>query len=160
MILLVAEGNARSEVSRKFASLGIDSARLLFVGYQSQDAYMQTYERIDIALDTFPYNGHTTSLDSFYMGVPVITMIGPTIVGRAGYSLCMNLGLPDLVADSETSFIEKVIALAHDRERLRSMRSTLRQKMEQSPLMDGARFAKDMEAAYRTMWTEWATSSR
>jgi protein O-GlcNAc transferase len=155
MILLVVEGRAREEVNRRFDALGIDPSRLTYVGYQSYDAYMRTYQRIDIALDTFPYNGHTTSLDSFWMGVPVVTCIGAGPASRAGYSLCMNLGLSELVAGSDEAFVETAVALAHDRDRLRALRAGLRQRMEQSPLMEGAAFARGMEAAYRQMWTEW-----
>jgi predicted O-linked N-acetylglucosamine transferase (SPINDLY family) len=160
MILLVAEGDARDEVSRKFEALGIARSRLNFVGYQSREAYLQTYRRIDIALDTFPYNGHTTSLDSFWMGVPVVTKIGKTPHSRAGYSLLMNLGLPELVAGSDDEFVKVAVALADDLPRMRDLRSELRQRMERSPLMDGAKFARDMEAAYRNMWKAWCENGR
>lgn len=155
MMLLVAKGAAREAVSAKFRMLGVDPSRLVFVDYQSRADYLETYRQIDIALDTFPYNGHTTSLDSFWMGVPVITAIGRTPVSRAGYALLANLGLPELAAASEAEFVDTAVHLAGDRQYLRVLRSGLRQRMERSPLMDGGRFARGIEAAYRTMWRAW-----
>ena len=73
---------------------------------QPRAHYLRTYHEIDIGLDTFPYNGHTTSLDAFWMGVPVATAIGKTPAARAGYSLLSNLGLSELAAANEQGFIE------------------------------------------------------
>jgi predicted O-linked N-acetylglucosamine transferase (SPINDLY family) len=80
---------------------GIDPARIEFVARASIGQYLQWYRRIDIGLDTFPYNGHTTSLDALWMGVPVVTLVGTTAVGRAGLSQLTNLKLIELAAASE-----------------------------------------------------------
>jgi protein O-GlcNAc transferase len=151
-ILLVTEGAARVAVLRRLEALGVDTSRVSFVGNQSRDAYLRTYRQIDIALDTFPYNGHTTSLDSFWMGVPVLTIIGQSPASRAGYALLMNLGLPGLVAGSDEEFVEIGTALAFDTAGLALLRSGLRERMQRSPLMDGTLFAKGMEEAYRRVW--------
>jgi protein O-GlcNAc transferase len=119
-----------------------------FVEYQARQAYLETYRGIDVALDTFPYNGHTTSLDALWMGVPVVTLVGPTVVGRAGLSQAQNLGLPELVATDEDRFVEIAAGLSADLERLASLRGELRGRMERSPLMDAARFARNLEAAF------------
>lgn len=155
MILLVANGVAREHVSAKLESLGVERSRLTFVDYQPRDEYLATYQKIDIALDTFPYNGHTTSLDGFWMGVPVVTAIGNNPVSRAGYALLGNLGLEELAARSDEQFVDVAARLARDLPRLSALRSGLRARMQQSPLMDGARFARAMEAAYRQMWHAW-----
>ena len=76
--------------------LSIDPGRIEFADYRSRDAYLELFRRIDISLDTFPYNGQTTSLDSLWMGVPAVTLIGATVVGRAGFGQLTNLGLPEL----------------------------------------------------------------
>jgi predicted O-linked N-acetylglucosamine transferase (SPINDLY family) len=110
---------------------------------------------VDLGLDTFPYNGHTTSLDAFWMGVPVVTRLGGTVVGRAGWSQLCNLGLPELAATSDEDFIRIAAELAGDLPRLARTRAGLRPRMEASPLMDGARFAGHLEAAFRTMWRQW-----
>ena len=79
LLILAPEGSARARVLDQFHRAGIDSARIEFTGKQSRPNFLRLYHRIDIALDAFPCNGHTTSLDSFWMGVPVITLLGPTV---------------------------------------------------------------------------------
>jgi len=89
------------------------------------------------------------------MGVPVVSLAGETPVSRAGLSLLTNLGLPELVARSETEFVNIAEGLASDLPRLAELRSTLRDRMERSVLMDAPRFARNIEAAYRSMWERW-----
>jgi predicted O-linked N-acetylglucosamine transferase (SPINDLY family) len=113
------------------------------------------YHRVDIVLDTFPYNGHTTSLDALWMGVPVVSLAGKAPVSRAGLSQLTNLGLPELVAHSEEDYVRIAAELAGDLPRLAHLRSTLRERMENSVLMDAPRFARNVEAAYRKMWQAW-----
>jgi protein O-GlcNAc transferase len=117
--------------------------------------YLKLFNDIDISLDTLPYNGHTTSLDSLWMGVPVVTMVGQTVVGRAGLSQLTNLKLTELVAYDAGGFVQIAAQLGKDSQRLTSLRAGLRDKMKQSPLTDAERFARNMESAYRTIWTRW-----
>ncbi|WP_322032703.1 tetratricopeptide repeat protein [Paraburkholderia sp. J76] len=159
MIVLLEQGRPREQASEKFRRFGVDPSRLIFVGKQSRRAYLETYRRIDIALDTFPYNGHTTSLDSFWMGVPVVTIIGRTPVSRGGYSLLASLGLLELSSSDDSGFVEIAVLLANDLPRLRNLRLGLRQRMERSPLMDGAGFARGIEQAYRQMWEAWCAAN-
>jgi protein O-GlcNAc transferase len=135
--------------------LGIDPARVEFVPLQVHRDYIRTYNRIDIGLDTLPYNGHTTSLDSFWMGVPVITQIGKTVVGRAGWSQLNNLNLTGLAATTEADFIRIAVDLASDLPRLTEIRQTLRQRMLNSPLTNADRFTRDLETIYRQLWQNW-----
>jgi protein O-GlcNAc transferase len=155
LIMLATEGKHRQGVLDQFARLNIDPQRIEFVGFQPRREYLQTYERIDLGLDCFPYNGHTTSLDSLWMGVPVITLIGRTVVGRAGWSQLSNLGLTELAANTPEQFVQIVTSLTSDLPRLSQLRSTLRQRMLQSPLTDAVRFARNIESAYRQMWRTW-----
>ncbi len=152
LILLSPTGPHREQVVQK---LGVTSDRVQFVTYQPRLPYLETYRRIDLCLDTLPYNGHTTSLDALWMGVPVVTLVGQTIAGRAGWSQLHNLGLLDLVAQTEDQFVKVAVDLAGDLERLNGLRTTMRERMEQSPLMDGPRFAGGMENAFRQMWQAW-----
>jgi predicted O-linked N-acetylglucosamine transferase (SPINDLY family) len=129
----------------------IDAGRIEFVEFAPRAQYLRTYRRIDIGLDTFPYNGHTTSLDSFWMGVPVVTLVGKTAVGRAGWSQLCNLGLSEWAAATERRFVEMVSQRARDLRGLNELRHSLRSRMQSSPLMDAPRFARGIEAAYRRM---------
>jgi predicted O-linked N-acetylglucosamine transferase (SPINDLY family) len=150
--LLCHEGSHRSHTVRKLARHGVEPRRVDFVGYRPRPDYLKLFQGIDISLDTVPYNGHTTSLDSLWMGVPVVTLVGTTVVGRAGLSQLTNIGLPELIAYSPEQFVAIATALAADRPRLRELRHHLRGRMESSPLMDAKRFARNVEAAYRQMW--------
>jgi protein O-GlcNAc transferase len=158
MILLLAQGRTREQAGAKFAKLGIDPARFTFVDYQVRDAYMRTYRSIDIVLDTYPYNGHTTSLDALWMGVPVVSRTGDTPAARAGLSLLSNLGLEKLTSSTDEDFVTTAVKLAKDQPTLSTLRSSLRERVQRSPLMDGARFARGMEAAYRSIWDEHLAS--
>src|SRR5580658_5439215 len=152
MTLLAPVGTARQETIRLFERHGVERGRVEFVEYQSRQAYLATYRSIDLCLDTFPYGGHTTSLDAFWMGVPVVTLVGPTIVGRAGLSQAVNLGLTELVARSPDEYVAIAVGLSKDLPRLSELRAGLRARMERSPLMDGARFARNLETSYRSIW--------
>jgi protein O-GlcNAc transferase len=155
LLLMAPAGNARQNLVRRMERQGIDMQRVGFVPFQPRADYLRTYHQIDLGLDTFPYNGHTTSLDSLWMGVPVVTRVGATAVGRGGLSQLVNLGLGELAAYSDEEFVRIAVELSADRTRLANLRQGLRTRMEQSPLMDGARFTRNVEAAYRHMWREW-----
>jgi predicted O-linked N-acetylglucosamine transferase (SPINDLY family) len=133
-------------------AVGIDPSRIEFVDRQPRDRYLQTFNSIDISLDTFPYNGHTTSLDSFWMGTPVVTLIGQTVVGRAGWSIACNLDVRELAAKTQPEFVQIAASLASNLPKLEAMRSSMRSKMQHSPLMDGKKFTEGLEQAYRGMW--------
>jgi protein O-GlcNAc transferase len=155
LIVLAPPGEAREQMHAAFAENGVAPDRVEFMARRPRHEYLAAHQQIDIGLDTFPYNGHTTSLDAFWMGVPVITLVGQTIVGRAGFCQAMNLGLPELVARDPDGFVRIAIELSGNLQRLGELRTTLRARMEQSPLMNAAGFARDLEAAYRTMWQRW-----
>jgi predicted O-linked N-acetylglucosamine transferase (SPINDLY family) len=155
LVLLIPQGEARHRVRDQLEKHGVDRGRLDLIDRMPRAQYLAQYSRIDIALDTFPYNGHTTSLDAWWMGAPVVTLVGKTVVGRAGLSQAMNLGLPELVAHSPDEFVAIAAGLSRDRVRLSDLRAGLRARMEGSPLMDAARFARNMEAEYRNAWRRW-----
>ena len=96
---------------------------------------------MDVGLDPVPYNGHTTSLDAFWMGVPTITLVGTkSAFGRAGWSQLCNLGLKELAAETPEQYVQLAVDLAGDLPRLQALRAGLRERLRQSPLMDGAEF--------------------
>jgi predicted O-linked N-acetylglucosamine transferase (SPINDLY family) len=152
LLLMMPEGSYGGRLLGRFAAHGIDAGRIRSVPFRPRAEYLQSYHEIDIGLDTLPYNGHTTSLDSMWMGVPVVTRIGGTCVGRGGVSQLFQVGLMDLAADSDAAFTQAAAALAADLPRLRRLRQELRPRLSASPLMDGARFARNVEAAYVEMW--------
>ncbi len=110
------------------------------------------YNQVDIALDPFPYNGGTTTLDALFMGVPVVTLAGLSGMSRAGVSILTNAGLTDLTAKTTAEYEEIAVRLAGDRGRVRQ---DLRARMQSSPLMDAPRFVRNLEGAYRAMWREF-----
>ncbi len=148
----------RQEILEKH---GIDPARLRIVGKTHKLAdHLRHYHEIDIALDTFPYNGTTTTCDALWMGVPVVALAGDRHVARVGVSLVSNVGLPELIAASPQEYVEIATALAGDHDRLVHLRRTLREQMRQSPLMDARGLARDLEAAYRQAWKTWCAAPR
>jgi predicted O-linked N-acetylglucosamine transferase (SPINDLY family) len=155
LLLMASQGSHRQQTLDWLCQDGIDPERIEFVPRQTRQAYLALYHRIDLGLDSFPYNGHTTSLDSYWMGVPVVTLVGQTAVSRAGWCQLSNLGLPELAGQTPEQFVQIAVELARDLPRLRDLRATLRQRLEQSPLMDAAKFTRSIEAAYRQMWRSW-----
>jgi predicted O-linked N-acetylglucosamine transferase (SPINDLY family) len=149
LLLLAPQGEYRKQICAKLA---VDPTRVEFFDRQPRRKYLELYHRIDISLDTFPYNGHTTSLDSLWMGVPVVTLTGQTAVSRAGFSQASNLNLLELVAHAPEEFVRIAVKLANDLPHLATLRSTLRQRMIASPLMDAVGFARGIEAVYQQMW--------
>jgi predicted O-linked N-acetylglucosamine transferase (SPINDLY family) len=121
---------------------------------RSMVEHMNHYERVDVALDTTPYNGTTTTCDALWMGVPVVTLACDRHLSRVGVSLLNNAGLGDLVATSADEYVAIAANLARDVERRRALRSGLRQQLTRSPLMDGRAFAAAVEAALREAWRE------
>ena len=140
-------------VKGRMTAAGIDLERVDFEPFNT--VYVQCYERVDIALDTFPYPGGGTTCDALYMGVPVITLVGERHNSRFGYSLLMNMGLEELCAFSEEEYVQKAVALANDRERLREYHLTIRRKMELSPVMNDTIYMGELEQAYEKIFTAW-----
>ena len=150
--LLAPPGRHRERIAQRLAAHGIAGHRVDFISHRDRAAYLAGYHDIDLGLDTFPYNGHTTSLDALWMGVPTLTLVGNTCVGRAGLSQLFQLGLTDLAVLTEADLVRAAVAQSRDLARLARLRRELRARLERSPLMDAARFARQMEIAYRAMW--------
>ena len=152
LLLLVPPGQVREPIAAK---LGVERERLIFTSFLPRPAYLALHQHIDAMLDPFPYNGHTTSLDALWMGVPVVSLCGETAVARAGLSLLTQVGLADLAVRTGDDYVATAARLVQDRTGLTALRAKLRGRLERSPLMDAARFARNIEAAYRVMWREW-----
>jgi protein O-GlcNAc transferase len=148
----------RDRLEQALGRAGLSESRLGFVGWQPLAAYLETYRQIDVALDPFPYTGGTTTCDALWMGVPAVSLAGPTAVSRAGSSLLGNLGLERLVARTPEEYVDIAAGLISDSDALTSLRRELRDRLEASPIMDAARFAPDIEAAFRDMWRTWCST--
>jgi predicted O-linked N-acetylglucosamine transferase (SPINDLY family) len=133
---------------------GVDTDRLIM---RKSSNIFEGLNDIDILLDSFPHGGGTMLLDSYWMGVPALTLASRPPVGRLGLGMAMNLGLPEWVAYTEEEFIEKACGFAADRQALKDLRLGMRERMQNSPLMDGLGFARSVEAAYRAMFERWTS---
>jgi len=158
LVLLCGFGSHRKRTLDSLQREGVEAQRVEFVEPRPRGEYLKLYRRLDLVLDTFPYNGHTSSLDALWMGVPVVSLAGRQAVSRAGLSQLSNLGLPDLVSSSEDESVRIAVELAHDLPRLAQLRATLRARMAGSVLMDARLFARQIEAAYRAMWRDWCAN--
>jgi len=152
LVSAIPEGRARKRVVDIFMGKKISPARLEFLGRTGPVEYMQNYHRVDIALDSFPYNGGTTTCDALYMGVPVLTLAGQRSVARSGVSLMSNVGLPEWVAHSPQEFLDIGARMAADVAGLARLRAGLRERFMASPLGDQTLFARDFEQALEAMW--------
>jgi protein O-GlcNAc transferase len=156
LLVLAPGGNAGNlHVRSLFEKAGIPADRLELIDLLPREAYLAAYNRIDIALDPFPYGGHTTSLDALWMGVPVVSLAGTTAVSRAGVTLLRNLGLDELLADSSDRYFEIAVALAGDVDRLSQLRDQLRARMSNSPLTAEVLYARALEKGYQVIWQQW-----
>jgi protein O-GlcNAc transferase len=147
----------RRETQLRLARLGLPLDRVMLEPRKRSNQYV-LYNKIDIALDPFPFNGGTTSLDALWMGVPVVALAGEYFTARMGVTVLNNVGLPDLIASDEAAYVELATRLATDLWALRASRHQLRQKMSGSRMMDFAAFARDMETAFRGMWHSWCAN--
>jgi predicted O-linked N-acetylglucosamine transferase (SPINDLY family) len=122
--------------------------------------HLALYQDIDIALDTFPYNGTTTTCEALWMGVPVITLRGDRHAARVGASILTQVGLSEVVAETIGEYIEQAVKLSADNDYLGTLRSTLRERMETSPLCDAQRFTQNFESVLKIIWGIWSRRAR
>jgi len=131
---------------------GINRGRVLLEGPAPHKELVANYRRVDIALDPWPYSGGLTTCEALYMGVPVVTLPGPTFAGRHSASHLVNAGMPELVVNSWEEYRERVLGLAADLESLATIRRHLRRVLLESPVCDGPRFARHLTTALRAIW--------
>ncbi len=158
VIVGASEGYPRDGLMREFAALGVDSARVEVLPRLSLDQYFARFDTVDVALDTMPYGGGTTTCDALWMGAPVLTLTGSRSASRSGASILSTVGLPGWIAPTPGDYVRLAVGSARDPGALIELRKSLRSKILESPLMDEARFARDLEGAYRRMWQEWCAN--
>ena len=148
----LGDAAVRDITRRRFAARAIASERLILEGHAPRASHLAAYHRIDIALDPFPYNGTTTSVEALWMGVPVIVRRGDRFISRVGESIVRSVGLTGWIAGDDDEYVAKAMAHAANPEALAGLRAGLRQRMLASPLLDAPRFARNFEAALWKMW--------
>jgi protein O-GlcNAc transferase len=154
-----------NEMSRQygidmFKQRGITEERIDLLLPDPPPKHLESYGLVDIGLDTFPFNGLTTTCEAMWMGVPVVTLAGTAYHTRSGVSLLSNVGLPQLIAKTNDEYISIAINLANDLKRLKFIREQLRDMMKCSPLCDSKRFIAHLEMSYREMWKRWCQFER
>jgi len=148
----LTDASAQRMTRERFAVHGIDPARLILEGHTPRAAYLADYRRVDIALDPFPFPGGTTTVETLWMGVPVLSRRGDRFLSHAGESLLQTAGLADWVAVDNDDYVAKARAFAADRQQLAALRARLRAQLLASPLCDAPRFAANLAEAFVGMW--------
>ena len=157
----LTDSTGRKVILERFAAAGIAPDRLELVAYtKTRDEHLRLYNRVHVALDTVPYNGTTTTCEALWMGVPVITTLGDRHAARVSASLLHAAGHPELVASDADAFVRIAASLAQDRERLATLRTSLRAEMAASPLMDAPGYAARFHAAVRACWRAWCSQQK
>jgi predicted O-linked N-acetylglucosamine transferase (SPINDLY family) len=142
----------RDLIAARFAAQGIGRDRLKLVATTPQPATWAAYGGIDVALDPFPHNAGTTTIEALWQGVPVVTLAGRPSVGRFGAMILSAVGMHDWICEDADSYVARAVTTAADPVVLAHTRATLRQRVADSPLCDATGLARQVEAAYRTLW--------
>ena len=159
-LLMKAAGSSdtqtRERLLDRFAAESVVADRIRFAERTERYVeHLEMYSGCDIAFDTFPYNGATTTCEALWMGVPVLTLAGTRHAARVSLSILSQVGLTEFAGDTPDEFVRIAATLAADRRRLADLRATLRDRMRASSLMDAKRHAREIESAFRSMWRSW-----
>ncbi len=149
----------RDKLLGDFVALGVEEERLMFEASRSREHILESYGRVDIGLDPFPYTGCTTSFESLWMGVPVLTRRGERFLSHAGESIMNNLGMPDWIAEDAEDYVRVATEKAADTKSLAATRAGLRDRLIASPLMDADAFAQQFHEAVQGVWKQWRSEN-
>jgi protein O-GlcNAc transferase len=156
-----ADEATRALYRERLAALGVAAERVELTGWTAASAHhLAFYERVDVALDPFPYNGTTTTCEALWMGVPVVSLRGDRHCGRVGASLLSQIGAHGWIAETVDDYVARAAALAADPEQLCALRRDLRARVAASPLCDRVAFTRSLETAYRQMWQAWCATAQ
>ncbi|MCC7328040.1 MAG: tetratricopeptide repeat protein [Burkholderiales bacterium] len=157
--LLDVPPDQRDRLLGRFAALGVDPTRIMLHGRLPVCEYYEAIGNLDVAMDTLPYSGGATTLDTVWMGTPLIALRGDRPAARNAFSIMSTLGMFELIAETPAEYVEKNLRLARDRGLRHQLRPMLRERMRASPLMDAGAFVADLESCYRSMWRSWCESA-
>jgi protein O-GlcNAc transferase len=156
LLLAGLSGDRAQQARAMFRQRGVSDAQLEIVGWMNFREYFETFGRVDIGLDPFPWNGHTTTCHSLWMGVPVVSLAGRAALSRAGMSVMGNLGMgAEWVAQNPAAYLALAQSWAKNPNGLAEVRGNLRERMQRSPLLDAAGFTKGFEKILRDLWRQW-----
>ena len=151
-----ADASISCKVLNVFEKFGVSNQRVSLLAWlPATMKHLEIYNQVDVALDTFPYNGTTTTCEALWMGVPVITMVGDRHASRVGASLMETVGLPSFIVKTPDDYVRKAVEIGQDIRLLKEIRCNLRQQITQSPLRDEKRMTGNVEDCYRQIWREW-----
>jgi protein O-GlcNAc transferase len=156
----VPEGDTRRRVTERFAWRGVGPERLEFRGRVGARDYYALYHEVDVALDSFPYNGGTTTCDALWMGVPVLTLTGTSTLERSGLSVLSAAGLSEWVTHSKDGYVAMAVSVAKHPEKLSALRVAMRDRVAASSLCDGECFMRGTEQALRGLWRAWCRRTK
>lgn len=154
----LSHATQKSFFAQRLARYGIESDRVNLIGGQNRFDYFSSHAAVDLVLDTFPYPGGTTTCDALWMGVPTVTLRGDSLLSRQGASLLNAAGLADWIAPNVDAYVALAIDKARSIDDLAALRSTLRAKVRDSPLMDAPTFVDALQCAFETMWQSYVSS--
>lgn len=149
--LYTATEKVYRNLTREFVRQGVSEERVFFMGKENYAEHLNRIQLADLGLDTFPYNGHTTTSEQLWAGLPVLALRGTHFASRVSESLLNAMGLPELVAEDGDAYVDLAVALYHDRERLARYRRALDDGRFTQPLFDAGRFCRHLESAYEMM---------
>ena len=159
VIVGLPEGRARDRFLQDFGAAGISPSRMTAVGRVPLAEYFRWYDAVDIALDTMPYSGGTTTCDALWCGVPVVTALAARPCSRSAASILTTAGLSEWIAPAPEDYVRFAVEFAGKEAVITDLRRSLRQRMRESPLTDEVQFTRDLEGAYRRMWRDWCATS-
>ncbi|OGA37766.1 MAG: hypothetical protein A3G24_03630 [Betaproteobacteria bacterium RIFCSPLOWO2_12_FULL_62_13] len=156
----VPVGHARDGLLRDLGGAQMAADRITFAPPVALEEYFRRFNAVDLALDPAPYSGCTTTCDTLWMGVPVITVPGTLPASRTTASILSTVGLKEWIASTPEAYVQMAVERASDEATLAELLGSLRQRMRESPLMDELGFARDIENAFRQMWRAWCNTAK
>lgn len=146
------------EVLKKYADQGVDQNRLILMGSSSREEYLNSYNKIDIALSPFPYGGGTTTIEGLWMGVPALTKKGNSFISRIGETISYNAGFPDWIAKDNEEYISKAIKFSSNIDNLAMIRENMREKIITKPIFDIKTFTRNFQDSLTDIWQLYENS--